>query len=89
MPDRLLITGLEGRPHSILVTDGLIEALDGDGPSDVPTIDGAGLSAAPGFIELQVNGVGDADFTADPASIHRGAAHAPAPRRDELPADRS
>ena len=71
------ITGLEGRPHAILVTDGLIEALDGDGPSDVPTIDGAGLSAAPGFIELQVNGVGDADFTADPASIHRGAAMLP------------
>ena len=74
MPDRLLISGLSGSPGRILVTDGLIEALDGDGPSDVPTIDGAGLSAAPGFIELQVNGVGDADFTADPASIHRGAA---------------
>jgi N-acetylglucosamine-6-phosphate deacetylase len=74
MPDRLLIAGLSGSPGRILVTDGLIEALDGDGPPDVPTIDGAGLSAAPGFIELQVNGVGDADFTADPASIHRGAA---------------
>ena len=77
MPDRLLITGLSGRPGRILVTDGLIEALDVDGPSDVPTIDGGGLSAAPGFIELQVNGVGDADFTADPASIHRGAAVLP------------
>ena len=77
MPDRLLITGLSGSPGRILVTDGLIEALDGDEPPDVPTIDGAGLSAAPGFIELQVNGVGDADFTADPASIHRGAAMLP------------
>ena len=44
----------------------------------MPTIDGAGLSAAPGFIELQVNGVGDADFTADPATIQRGAAMLPA-----------
>ena len=77
MPDRLLITGLSGSPGRILVTDGLIEALDGDEPPDVPTIDGAGLSAAPGFIELQVNGVGDADFTAEPASIHRGAAMLP------------
>ena len=77
MPDRLLITGLSGSPGRILAIDGLIEALDGDSPPDVPTIDGAGLSAAPGFIELQVNGVGDADFTADPASIHRGAAMLP------------
>jgi N-acetylglucosamine-6-phosphate deacetylase len=77
MPDRLLITGLVGHPRAILITDGLIEALDGDGPSGVPTIDAEGLSAAPGFIELQVNGVGDADFTADPASIGRGAAMLP------------
>jgi N-acetylglucosamine-6-phosphate deacetylase len=77
MPDRLHITGLEGRPHAILVADGLIETLDGDGPSDAHTIDGTGLSAAPGFIELQVNGIGDADFTADPASIHRGATMLP------------
>jgi N-acetylglucosamine-6-phosphate deacetylase len=77
MPDRLLISGLAGTPGRILVTAGLIEALDVDAPSDVPTVDGAGLSAAPGFIELQVNGVGDADFTADPRSIHRGAASLP------------
>jgi N-acetylglucosamine-6-phosphate deacetylase len=77
MPDRFFISGLVGRPGRILVTDGLIEELDGDEPSDVPTFDGAGLRAAPGFIELQVNGVGDADFTADPASIHRGAAMLP------------
>jgi N-acetylglucosamine-6-phosphate deacetylase len=77
MPDRLLITGLSGSPGRILATDGLIEALDGDEPPDVPTIDGAGLRAVPGFIELQVNGVGDADFTAEPASIHRGAAMLP------------
>ena len=31
----------------------------------------------PGFIELQVNGVGDADFTADPPSIPRAAAALP------------
>jgi len=32
MPDRLLIAGLSGTPSRILVTDGLIEALDGDEP---------------------------------------------------------
>jgi len=77
MPDRLLITGLSGSPGRILVSDRLIEALDGDGPPDVPTIDGSGLTAVPGFIELQVNGMGDADFTADPPSVHRGAATLP------------
>ena len=43
----------------------------------MPVLDGQGLAAAPGFIELQVNGVDDADFTADPASISRAAALLP------------
>jgi N-acetylglucosamine-6-phosphate deacetylase len=74
MPDRLLIHGLAASPHRILVVDGSIEALDGPDLPSVPRMDGSGLTAAPGFIELQVNGIGDADFTADPASIPRAAA---------------
>jgi N-acetylglucosamine-6-phosphate deacetylase len=77
MPDRLLVEGLTGTPGRILVTDGLIEAVDGPALPGVPVLDGAGLAAAPGFIELQVNGIGDADFTADPTSIPRGAALLP------------
>ncbi len=77
MAERLVIEGLTGSPTRILVTDGLIEAIDGPAISGVTVLDGAGLTAAPGFIELQVNGVGDADFTADPSSIPRAAALLP------------
>ena len=73
MAERLLIEGLTGSPRRILVTDGLIEALDGPAISGVTVLNGEGLTATPGFIELQVNGVGDADFTADPVSIPRAA----------------
>ena len=69
MPDRLLVEELAGTPGRILIIDGLIEALDGPAPMDMPRLDGSGLTAAPGFIELQLNGIGDADFTADPSSI--------------------
>jgi N-acetylglucosamine-6-phosphate deacetylase len=73
MPDRLLIRGLVGTPSAILVEDGRIVALDEDGAlvTDVEEVDGSGLSAHPGFIELQVNGVDDLDFTSDPGSIGR------------------
>jgi N-acetylglucosamine-6-phosphate deacetylase len=77
MAERLAIEGLTGSPGRILVSDGLIEALDGPPSPDATLLDGAGLTAAPGFIELQVNGVGDADFTADPTSIPRAAAQLP------------
>ena len=74
MPDRLVIEGLTGSPGRIVVTDGLIETLDGPAIPGMAALDGTGLTAAPGFIELQVNGIGDADFAADPASIPRAAA---------------
>lgn len=77
MPERLVIDGLTGSPGRILVTDELIEALDGPAYPGVTALSGEGLSAAPGFIDLQVNGVGDADFIADPASIPRAAALLP------------
>ena len=77
MAERLRIEGLTGSPGRILLTDGLIEALDGPPLPAVTVLNGEGLTAAPGFIELQVNGVGDADFTADPASIPRASALLP------------
>lgn len=73
MADRLLIRGLAGASGTISVADGRILALDeevevvGEG---VTVIDGTGLTAHPGFIELQVNGIKGLDFTADPASIN-------------------
>lgn len=74
MPERLLITDLAGTPGTILVEDGRIVALDAPGLIDATRrYDGRGLSAHPGFIELQINGIGDCDFTVDPASIaHAG-----------------
>jgi N-acetylglucosamine-6-phosphate deacetylase len=77
MPDRLLIDGLAGRPSRILVADRVIEAIDRGASTGMPAIDGAGLMAVPGFIELQINGIDDADFTADPSSIARAATALP------------
>lgn len=74
MPDRLLIRGLRGTPTSILVEDGRIVALDADAAAavdSVETLDADGLSAHPGFIDLQANGIGDLDFTSDPGAIGR------------------
>ena len=71
MAERLLIRGLHGSPSAIATVDGGIVGLDAAAlaaAADV-VIDGAGLTAHPGFIDLQVNGVNGFDFTADPGSI--------------------
>jgi N-acetylglucosamine-6-phosphate deacetylase len=73
MSGRRLLRELGGiGPSAILVEDGRIAALDADAVADAraaPSLDGSGLTAVPGFVELQVNGIGGHDFTTDPDSI--------------------
>ncbi len=75
----ILIDGLSGEPTALLIAGGRIVAVDGEAraASDARRVDGAGLRAVPGFIELQVNGLGDADVTSDPSALWRLAERLP------------
>ena len=68
MSEPLLVTG--AAPGDLLLRDGRIAAVGGTaGTDDARRIDGRGLRAVPGFIELQVNGAMGCDLTADPSSL--------------------
>jgi N-acetylglucosamine-6-phosphate deacetylase len=73
VPEPLLIRGLSGSPSEILVEDGRIAALGADAANATTArpLDADGWTAHPGFIDLQVNGIGALDFTSDPGSIGR------------------
>lgn len=86
MTSSILVRGLVGHgdlasPSAVLLADGRIAALGADAErmaADAErVIDGSGLAAAPGFIELQLNGIDGLDFSSNPDSIARvGAAPA-------------
>ena len=73
MAERLLVRGLVGTPSAVLLEEDRISALDEEalGVEAATTFDGSGLSAHPGFIDLQVNGIDLLDFTSEPAAIGR------------------
>jgi N-acetylglucosamine-6-phosphate deacetylase len=65
---------LDGRVVRILAVDGRIAAVDDvatplEAPPEVRRVDVAGLVAAPGFIDLQVNGASAVDITDDPSAM--------------------
>jgi len=74
MASTLLIRDLAAPAATILVRDGRIASLGGAEVHADEVIDAGGLIALPGFIELQVNGIDEHDFTSDPASIGRAGA---------------
>jgi len=73
----LLIRGAgrldDPRPTSLLVEGGRIRArgavADAAAPGDAHTLEADGLVAAPGFIDLQVNGAAGHDLTEDPSTL--------------------
>ena len=62
-----------GRSLDLIARDGVLTE---DAPADI-TLDATGLTVAPGFIDVQVNGAFGHDFTTDPESIWTAAARLP------------
>ncbi len=77
MSRRILLHGLRGNPTAVLIEGGRIAGLDTSAdrshdvhdPGDTTVVACDGLRAVPGFLDLQVNGVGRWDFTSSPGTI--------------------
>ncbi len=76
--DRILLRGLAPAvgdltgPEAVLLDGGRIAALGSEAraaKSSARTLDGRGLIAVPGFIELQHTGIAGADFTSNPIAM--------------------
>lgn len=68
MSEPLLVAGASS--GDLLLREGRIAAVGETAATDgARRIDARGLRAAPGFIELQVNGAAGCDLTADPSSV--------------------
>ncbi|MGA7730068.1 MAG: N-acetylglucosamine-6-phosphate deacetylase [Chloroflexia bacterium] len=72
-PDRIITPGRALENHAVVVSDGLIAELapthEVACPPGATRVEAEGLTLAPGFIDLQLNGAFGHDFTTDPASI--------------------
>lgn len=58
--------GLHGAPIEIAIADGRVAERASEVPADAPLLDASGLTVAPGLLDLQVNGAGGIDVTAQP-----------------------
>lgn len=75
----LLVRGgidVHGDPIDVVIRDGVIvsatapaDSTASTAPADAPVLDAAGLTLAPGLIDLQVNGAGGVDITAEPERL--------------------
>ncbi|MFT5434238.1 MAG: N-acetylglucosamine-6-phosphate deacetylase, partial [Myxococcota bacterium] len=61
-----------GQTVDLSLAKGVINRINDSNPDADQVIDAAGRLISPGFVELQVNGAGDVDFTANPGQLWRG-----------------
>lgn len=58
--------GVHGAPVEIAIAGGQVVERASEVPADAPLLDASGLMVAPGLLDLQVNGAGGIDVTAQP-----------------------
>jgi N-acetylglucosamine-6-phosphate deacetylase len=57
---------VHGAPLELAIASGHVVEPASERPADAPQLDASGLTIAPGFLDLQVNGAGGVDVTAQP-----------------------
>jgi len=61
--------GVHGAPVEIAIAGGRVLEHASEVPADTPLLDASGLTVAPGLLDLQVNGAGGIDVTAQPERL--------------------